>query len=126
MRTPTKWTIWTVMPSRMTRSIALAAGAALLRATMGFAGKIYGGITENGKPVASGVKVEVTCGSNNYAGQTDANGAFNLFSPDQGKCLLKVYYQGQTPSFDVNSYEGSVQYDLILEKQDGKYSLKRK
>jgi hypothetical protein len=45
----------------------------------------------------------------------------------EGKCTLKVNYQGQTPSFEVTSYEGTVQYDLILEKgADGKYALKRK
>ena len=90
------------------------------------AGKIYGSISEGGKPIAQGVKVEVTCGANNYAAQTDAYGSFKLFVPDKGKCALKVYYQGQTPSFDVNSYEGSVQYDLILEKQGAQYTLRRK
>ena len=94
--------------------------------SLAVAGKIYGSISEGGKPIAQGVKVEVTCGANNYAAQTDAYGAFKLFVPDKGKCALKVYYQGQTPSFDVNSYEGSVQYDLILEKQGAQYTLRRK
>jgi hypothetical protein len=91
-----------------------------------FAGKIYGSITEGGKPVAQGVKIEVTCGSETYSAQTDAYGAFNLFAKAQGKCVLKVAYQGQTPSIEVNSYEGSVGYDLILDKQSGQYTLKRK
>jgi hypothetical protein len=91
-----------------------------------FAGKIYGSITEGGKPVAQGVKVEVSCGTNNYAAQTDAYGAFNLFATDKGKCMLKVSYQSQTPSIEINSYEGSVQYDLTLEKQGSQYTLKRK
>jgi hypothetical protein len=91
-----------------------------------FAGKINGSITEAGKPVAQGVKVDVTCGSNNYSAQTDANGAYSLFAMAQGKCVLKVNYQGQTPSIEINSFEGSVQYDLALEKQGGQYSLKRK
>ena len=93
---------------------------------LAFAGKIYGSITEAGKPVAQGVKVEVTCGGNNYAAQTDAYGSFKLFVPDKGKCTLKVYYQGQTPSLEINSYEGSVQYDLILEKTGAQYTLRRK
>jgi hypothetical protein len=91
-----------------------------------YAGKIYGSVSEGGKPVEQGVKVEVTCGANNYAAQTDAYGAFKLFVPDKGKCALKVYYQGQTPSFEINSYEGSVQFDLILEKQGAQYTLRRK
>ena len=95
-------------------------------AAAAYAGKIYGSVSEGGKPVAQGVKVEVTCGGNNYAAQTDAYGSFKLFVPDKGKCALKVYYQGQTPSFEISSYEGSVQYDLILEKQGAQYTLRRK
>jgi hypothetical protein len=91
-----------------------------------FAGKIYGSITEGGKPLAQGVKVEVTCGEETHSAQTDAYGAFNLFAKAQGKCTLKLAYQDQTPSIAVNSFEGSVQYDLLLEKQNGQYTLKRK
>jgi hypothetical protein len=91
-----------------------------------FAGKIHGGITESGKPVAQGVKVEVSCGGETYSAQTDAYGAFNVFAKAQGKCTLKLAYQGQTPSIEVNSYEGTVQYDLLLERQNGQYTLKRK
>lgn len=93
---------------------------------LAYAGKIYGSISEAGKPVGQNVKVEVACGTNNYAAQTDAYGAFKLFVPGKGKCTLKVIYQGQAPSFEINSYEGSVQYDLVLEKQGGQYSLRRK
>ena len=96
-------------------------------ATWSFAGRIYGGISEGGKPIAKGAKVEVTCAGMTHSAETDANGAFSVMVPEQGKCTLKVTYQGQTPAFDVTSYEGSTQYDLILEKQaDGKYTLKRK
>jgi len=95
-------------------------------AAQAFAGKIYGSITEGGKPIPQGIKVEVACGSNNYSAQTDAYGAFNVFAMDTGKCVLKVSYQNQTPSIEVNSYEGSVQYDLLLEKQGNQYTLKRK
>jgi hypothetical protein len=91
-----------------------------------FAGKIYGSIMEGGKPVAQGVKVEVACGTNTYTAQTDAYGAFNLFAMAKGKCMLKVLYQGQMPSIEVNSYDNAVQYDLILEKQGSQYMLKRK
>ena len=96
-------------------------------ASLAMAGNIYGGITEGGKPVGQGVKLGVTCGANQYPAETDANGSFKLFVKDQGKCSLKITYQGQTPTFDINSYEGPVQYDLILEKQqNGQYTLKRK
>ena len=98
----------------------------LIFSSFAVAGKIYGSVSEGGKPVAPGVKVEVTCGANNYAAQTDAYGSFKLFVPDKGKCSLKVNYHGQTPSFEINSYEGSVQYDLILEKSGAQYTLRRK
>jgi hypothetical protein len=94
--------------------------------TLSFAGKISGSITEGGKPIPQGVKMDIACGANNYPAQTDAYGAFNVFAAKEGKCTLKLAYQGQTPTFEINSYAGSVQYDLILEKQDGKYVLKRK
>jgi hypothetical protein len=94
--------------------------------SLAFAGKIYGSITEAGKPVAAGVKVEVSCGGKSYAAQTDAYGSFKLFVPDKGKGTLKVYYQGQTPSFEINSYASAAQYDLILEKTGGQYTLKRR
>ena len=94
--------------------------------SLAVAGKIYGSVSEGGKPVAQGVKVEVACGGNNYAAQTDAYGSFKLFVPDKGKCLLKVNHQGQAPSIEINSYDGSVQYDLILEKQGAQYTLRRK
>jgi hypothetical protein len=96
-------------------------------ATWSFAGKITGTITEGGKPLAKGVKLDVTCGSTTRSAETDANGGYSVVVPEEGKCTLKMNYQGQTPTFEVTSYEGTVQYDLIMEKQaDGKYTLKRK
>ena len=98
----------------------------VLFASAASAGNVYGTVTENGKAVAQGVKLEVTCAGNKYDAQTDASGAFKMFVKDQGKCSLTVAYQGQSPSIDINSFEGSVQYDLVLEKQGPQYTLKRK
>ena len=95
-------------------------------ATWSFAGKVSGGITEGGKPIAKGTKIDLTCGASTKSTEIDEHGAYSLVAPE-GKCTLKVNYQGQAPSFEITSYEGTVQYDLILEKQaDGKYALKRK
>ncbi len=91
-----------------------------------FAGKIYGTLTEGGKPVAKDVKVELACGDKKYNAQTDDYGLFRVFAAEKGKCTLKVFYQQQSPSLEINSYDGSVQYDLILEKKDGQYTLRRK
>ena len=68
-------------------------------AAWSFAGKIYGGITEGGKPVTKGVKVDVTCGAMTHSAETDANGAFSLMVPEQGKCTMKVTYQGHELDF---------------------------
>ncbi len=98
----------------------------LLCAGVALAGNVYGTITEGGKAVAPASKIEITCGSDKFNTETDANGAFKVFVKDQGKCELKLAYQGQSPSFEINSFEGSVQYDLILEKKGNQYSLRRK
>jgi hypothetical protein len=91
-----------------------------------FAGNVSGTITEGGKPIAKGVKLDITCGAKNYPAETDANGAFKVFVAENGKCELKLNYQGQTPTFEITSYENSQTYDLALEKKDGKYTIKRK
>ena len=95
-------------------------------ASIALAGNVYGTITDSGKAVPAGSKIEITCGADKYNTETDANGAFKVFVKDQGKCDLKLAYQGQTPSFEINSFEGSVQYDLVLEKKGAQYTLKRK
>jgi hypothetical protein len=98
----------------------------LASATLALAGNVSGTITEAGKPIAKGTKIEITCGAKNYPAELDANGAYKIFVAEMGKCVLKVNYQGEAPTFEISSYEGSVQYDLSLEKKDGKYTLKRK
>ena len=99
--------------------IVIASGIAI-------AGNVYGTITEAGKGIGQGSKIEITCGADKYNTETDANGGFKVFVKDQGKCELKLTYQGQTPTFEINSFEGSVQYDLVLEKKGTQYTLRRK
>jgi hypothetical protein len=98
----------------------------LITSGIALAGNVYGTITESGKGIAQGSKIEITCGADKYNTETDANGGFKVFVKDQGKCELKLAYQGQTPTFEINSFEGSVQYDLILEKKGTQYTLRRK
>jgi hypothetical protein len=92
----------------------------------GFAGKIYGTISEDGKAIPKDVKVEVTCGTNNFTANTDATGTYSVFVGDKGKCSLKVHYQNQMPVLEITSFENSVQYDLVVEKQGTKLTLRRK
>lgn len=95
-------------------------------AAVGLAGNVYGTITEGGKGIGQGSKIEITCGADKFNTETDANGGFKVFVKDQGKCELKLTYQGQSPTFEINSFEGSVQYDLLLEKKGTQYTLRRK
>ena len=106
--------------------ILISLALTLTFASVALAGNVYGTITENGKAVPAGTKMEIACGASKYNAETDASGAFKVFVKDQGKCELKLTYQGQTPSFEINSFEGSVQYDLVLEKKGTQYTLKRK
>jgi hypothetical protein len=94
--------------------------------SMTLAGEMFGTLREGGKAVTKGIKVEIVIAEKTYAGETDAYGSFRLFVVEKGKCTLKVYYNKQTPSFDVYSYEKSTRYDMNLETKDGKYLLKRK
>ncbi len=98
----------------------------LMGSGFAFAGNVYGTITEAGKGIGQGSKMEITCGADKYNTETDANGGFKVFVKDQGKCELKLAYQGQTPTFEINSFEGTVQYDLVLEKKGTQYTLRRK
>jgi hypothetical protein len=105
---------------------AMAIIGVLVMTPVALAGNIYGTISDGAKPLPQGVKIEVTCGANKYEGTTDASGAYKMFVKDQGRCVLTLAYQGQSPSLAINSYEGSVQYDLVLEKQGTQFALKRK
>ncbi len=90
------------------------------------AGELFGTISEGGKPVSEGVKVVVAAGGKTDSAETDKFGAYRLFVKEKGKCMLKVYYKDQTPSFQVASFEKSTRYDFLLNLKDGKYTLGRK
>ena len=92
--------------------------------TAAVAGEIYGTIQEQGKPVKDGVKVTVTCGEKSAAAQTDKNGAYRLFAAEEGKCTLTVQVGAEAPSVAIHSYADSARYNLVLEKKDGKYTLR--
>ncbi len=89
-----------------------------------FAGEIYGTIKDEGKTVGEGVKVEVVCGEKTYAAETNKFGAYRLFAQEQGKCTLTVAIGEEKPSLAIHSFEDSARYNLLLEKKDGKYTLR--
>ncbi len=90
------------------------------------AGEIYGTLREGAKTVAKGTKVEVVTPKKTYTTETDAYGSYRLYIVEKGKCTMKVYFNKQTPSFDIYSYDKSTRYDMSLDSKDGKYTLRRK
>ncbi len=107
----------------MKRLVVLALALATIP-TIAAAGEIYGTITENGAPVKEGMKVGLVCGEKSHTGETDKNGAYRLFADEQGKCTLSVTVGAEKPSTTVHSFSDSARYNLILEKKDGKYTLR--
>lgn len=115
-------------------SICLPSGA--------WAGRVFGDIKLGGKPVPAGTLVMIArapaedekakdekakpAAPMADTTKTDEFGAYKLMMKETGKCVLSVVYEKQTVSFPVFSYKEATRYDLILEKKEGKYSLRRK
>ena len=126
----------------------------LLLAANADAGRIFGDIKLDGKPVAEGVAVRVTIPDPGEAAkeggaakegkegeakgaakakpgyadscQTDKFGSYKLNVKQEGKCSLIVLFEKQPVSIEVFSNKEATRYDLILEKKEGKLSLRRK
>jgi hypothetical protein len=98
----------------------------VLSTSSALAGEIFGTISADGKPIAEGTKVEVKAGDKTYSTETDKFGSYRLFIKERGKCVLKVYFKDQTPTFTVASFEKSTRYDFALTEKEGKYTLGRK
>ena len=98
----------------------------LFTASAALAGEIYGTISEAGKPVSAGVKVEVTVADSTYTGETDSFGTYHVYAKEKGKCTLTVHYKGQKPAASIFSYEKATRYDWTVETADDKLILKRK
>jgi hypothetical protein len=118
-------------------SLALSVCLAASRAS---AGRIFGDIKLDGKPVPAGLTVKISVAppvSDTTAKPksapivvdttlTDKFGSYKLTVKQEGKCVLTLVYEKQAPTLEVFSYKEATRYDLILEKKDGKLSLRRK
>ncbi len=106
----------------------------LLLAPPAHAGRIFGDIKMDGKPLPAGVPVLITQPlaarrqdrPRADSTATDKFGSYKLDVKDEGKCMLTVMYQKQPVELPVFSYKEATRYDLVLEKKDGKLSLRRK
>jgi hypothetical protein len=111
-----------------------------LAASNASAGRIFGDIKLDGKPVPAGLTVKVALAPPASAPGakpqpapaaidttvTDKFGSYKLTVKEAGKCILTLVYEKQALTLEVFSYKEATRYDLILEKKDGKLSLKRK
>ena len=117
----------------------LAALGICLMASNASAGRIFGDIKLDGKPVPAGLPVEVFLAPPASAPgdtvkpapvrvdstATDKFGSYKLNVKSEGKCILRLVYEKQTVTLEVFSYKEATRYDLVLEKKDGKFSLRR-
>jgi hypothetical protein len=108
------------------KSRAMLLLALLLPASSVLAGEIYGTITDGGKPVAAGLKVEIAAAGKSYTAETDKFGSYRIVVKEKGKCTITVHVKAQSPSADLFSYDRSTRYNWNLQTKDGKLSLQRK
>jgi hypothetical protein len=99
--------------------------ALILCAASSLGGEIYGTIKEDGKAVAKDIVVTIEIEGKSYPKSTDEFGSYRIFVPEVGKCTAKVAFNGQTISNDIESYSTPVRFDLAIENNGGKYSLRR-
>jgi len=111
-----------------------------LTASNAFAGRVYGDIKLDGKPVPANLPVKISLAPPDSGAAdevtpapavidstvTDKFGSYKLAVKPTGKCILSLLYEKQTLALEVFSYKEPARYDLILEKKDGKLSLRRK
>jgi hypothetical protein len=90
------------------------------------AGELYGTITDGGKPIASGVKVEIAASGKVYSTETDKFGSYRVYVKEKGKCTITLHVRDQSPTVGLVSYDNSTRYDWFLETKNGKLSLRRR
>jgi len=106
------------------KKVFLAMLCLAISCTTALGGELYGTIKEGGKPIKAATKVEVKCAKGSYSAETDKLGSYRVFVPEQGKCSLSVKSGDVAPQMTVHSFEDSTRYNLVLEKKDGKSSLR--
>ena len=103
-----------------------------------WAGRVFGDIRMDGKPLPAGVPVwvqrppadpkkkDVPPPAKVDSTATDKFGSYKLSVKEEGKCFLTIVYEKQAVSLEIFSYKDPTRYDLILERKEGKLSLRRK
>lgn len=94
--------------------------------SLAIGGEIFGNIKENNNTAVKGKKVETHIGKQTYSAVTDSFGAYRLFVPEKGKCTFRLYYDKDTLSFDIFSYNKSTRCDFLVETEKGRNTLRRR
>jgi len=121
----------------MKRSLFGVVFLTILWSATAHAARIFGDIKTDGKPLPEGVLVILQpMGKPDVNGKpvagppdstkTDKAGAYKFTVKEEGKCTLTIVYDKQPITMEVFSYKEPTRYDLILEKKEGKFSLRRK
>ena len=127
------------------KSIVLFLMLTALPLTSIFGAEVYGTITERGKPIKEGLEVQVFKMPKEpkerpifiINTKTQKNGSYSIVVKEKGEFLLRLILppnsyprskdsKEQNPGIAINSYNYSVRYNLILERSDGEYRLRRK
>ena len=98
-------------------------------ATSAFAGKIFGDISMDGKPLPAGVKIKIMRPGTSVVADsttTDKFGSFKLMVKEDGKTVLTVMHENKALELAVFSNKEAMRYDLVIEKKEGKPGLRRK
>jgi hypothetical protein len=98
-------------------------------ATSAFAGKIFGDISMDGKPLPAGVKIKIMRPGTSVVADsttTDKFGSFKLMVKEDGKTVLTVMHENKPLELAVFSNKEAMRYDLVIEKKEGKPGLRRK
>jgi hypothetical protein len=90
-----------------------------------YAGEVFGSVREGNNSVAN-VDIEIQCGKDIYPKrQTDQYGTYSIYVARPGACTLKIYYKGQTPEIEIQSYGDPQRYDFLLVREGNRYVLRR-
>ena len=114
------------------RFVVLLVLIGCLASSAAHAGRLFGDVSMDGKPLPAGIPVMVfRVAEGGKATRVDSTatdkfGSYKLTVKDAGKCSLTIRYEKQNVTLEVFSYKEATRYDLILQKKEGKLGLRRK
>jgi len=98
--------------------------ALIVCAASSFGGEIYGTIKEDGKPIAKDVEVTIKLNGES-TGKTDEFGSYRILVSETGPCSIAIKLRDTLISGQIQSYSKPTRFDMVVEKNNGQYSLQR-